>query len=273
MNVLQTVASTSLIEPDDAQQHLYLVSKAQANTCISVASLSRARSMSNEEPNKGDEVAWNWGSSHIEGEVVEKTDKKITKEIKGKPITKNGEPENPAYFVKQTKKKGNPVVKKASELELLESKGDDADDKQEADEEEDMEASTKKGAKGKSAAKGKDDEKDNKDTSKAGKQSNKKSDKADEEAEKADGKKSAKGKDASKSKGKKAAAGDKHERDEEEEEAADNNDADEGEEKADSKGKGKKAEPKQKKVKKTPPPTNQHVKTRAQVERKKKQAS
>ena len=62
--------------------------------------------MPNEEPKVGDEVAWNWGSSHIEGEVVEKTDKKITKEIKGKPITKNGEKDNPAYFVKQTKKKG-----------------------------------------------------------------------------------------------------------------------------------------------------------------------
>ena len=59
-----------------------------------------------QEPKVGDEVAWNWGSSHIEGEVVEKTDKKITKEIKGKPITKNGEKDNPAYFVKQTKKKG-----------------------------------------------------------------------------------------------------------------------------------------------------------------------
>lgn len=63
-------------------------------------------SMSDEEPQVGDEVAWNWGSSHIEGEVIEKTDKKLTKEIKGKPITKNGEKDNPAYFVKQTKKKG-----------------------------------------------------------------------------------------------------------------------------------------------------------------------
>ena len=63
-------------------------------------------SMSDPEPKVGDEVAWNWGSSHIEGEVVEKTDKKITKQIKGKPITKNGEKGNPAYFVKQTQKKG-----------------------------------------------------------------------------------------------------------------------------------------------------------------------
>lgn len=63
--------------------------------------------MSDEEPKVGDEVAWNWGSSHIEGEVVEKTEKKLTKEIKGKPITKNGEKGNPAYFVKQTKKKGS----------------------------------------------------------------------------------------------------------------------------------------------------------------------
>lgn len=62
--------------------------------------------MSDPEPKVGDEVEWKWGSSHIEGEVVEKTDKKITKQIKGKPITKNGEKDNPAYFVKQTQKKG-----------------------------------------------------------------------------------------------------------------------------------------------------------------------
>ena len=62
--------------------------------------------MSDEEPKVGDKVAWNWGSSHIEGEVVEKSDKKLTKKIKGKPITKNGEQDNPAYFVKQTQKKG-----------------------------------------------------------------------------------------------------------------------------------------------------------------------
>ena len=58
------------------------------------------------EPHVGDEVAWNWGSSHIEGEVAEKTTDKLTKQIKGKPITKNGEPDNPAYFVKQTQKSG-----------------------------------------------------------------------------------------------------------------------------------------------------------------------
>ena len=63
-------------------------------------------SMPDEEPEVGDTVAWNWGSSHIEGEVVEKSDKDITKQIKGKTITKHGEESNPAYFVKQTQKKG-----------------------------------------------------------------------------------------------------------------------------------------------------------------------
>ena len=67
--------------------------------------------MSDEEPKVGDEVAWNWGSSHIEGQVVEKTDKKLTKKIKGKLITKNGEKDNPAYFIKQTKKKGSCLCK------------------------------------------------------------------------------------------------------------------------------------------------------------------
>lgn len=63
--------------------------------------------MSDEEPKVGDEVAWKWGSSKIEGEVAEKTEGKLTKQIKSKPITKNGEKDNPAYFVKQTQKKGN----------------------------------------------------------------------------------------------------------------------------------------------------------------------
>ena len=62
--------------------------------------------MGEPEPQVGDEVAWNWGSSHIEGEVAEKKTDKMTKKIKGKDITKNGESDNPAYFVKQTQKSG-----------------------------------------------------------------------------------------------------------------------------------------------------------------------
>ena len=49
-------------------------------------------------------MAWNWGSSHIEGVVKEKSEEKMTKTSKGKQITRNGEPDNPAYFVEQTKK-------------------------------------------------------------------------------------------------------------------------------------------------------------------------
>ena len=62
--------------------------------------------MGEPEPKVGDKVAWNWGSSSIQGEVVEQSTGKMTKEIKNKPITKNGEKDNPAYFVKQTQKSG-----------------------------------------------------------------------------------------------------------------------------------------------------------------------
>jgi hypothetical protein len=79
--------------------------------------------MADGTPEVGDKVAWNWGRSHIEGVVKEKSEDKMTKTSKGKQITRNGEPDNPAYFVEQTKK-GNPVVKKASELEVLDSAGD-----------------------------------------------------------------------------------------------------------------------------------------------------
>lgn len=101
--------------------------------------------MTGEDLKKGDEAAWNWGGSSIKGEVTAKKvcadwlltfvvaadatsapdaqhlflkivssqDDKMTIESKGKPITKDGEPGNPA--VKVERSKGNPVVKKASQ--------------------------------------------------------------------------------------------------------------------------------------------------------------
>ena len=47
-------------------------------------------------------MGWNWGSSTVTGEVAEKKENgKMTKESKGKPITKNASKDNPAYFVQR----------------------------------------------------------------------------------------------------------------------------------------------------------------------------
>lgn len=64
-------------------------------------------------------VAWNWGGGAPEGEVVDKKeegDVSITSK-RGNTIKKNAEPENPAIHVGRS---GNDVVKKASELEVVE---------------------------------------------------------------------------------------------------------------------------------------------------------
>lgn len=64
-------------------------------------------------------VAWNWGGGAPEGEVVDKKEEgevAITSK-RGNTIKKNAEPENPAVHVGRS---GNDVVKRASELEVVE---------------------------------------------------------------------------------------------------------------------------------------------------------
>ncbi|KAJ3018597.1 hypothetical protein HKX48_002792 [Thoreauomyces humboldtii] len=65
---------------------------------------------------EGSKVAWNWGSGHVKGEVIEVTEGKVTKEIAGKTISRNGTEDNPAVYIEH---KGNNVLKKASELHVL----------------------------------------------------------------------------------------------------------------------------------------------------------
>ena len=52
-------------------------------------------------------------AQHLFLKIVSSQEDKMTIESKGKPITKDGEPGNPA--VKVERSKGNPVVKKASQ--------------------------------------------------------------------------------------------------------------------------------------------------------------
>ncbi|KAI9097158.1 hypothetical protein DFS34DRAFT_694560 [Phlyctochytrium arcticum] len=70
---------------------------------------------------EGDKVAWNWGSAHVEGNVAEISDGTIEKDIKGKHITRQGSEDNPALYIERKGQKNpTPVVKKASEVHVLE---------------------------------------------------------------------------------------------------------------------------------------------------------
>ncbi|KAI8824186.1 uncharacterized protein EV422DRAFT_519225 [Fimicolochytrium jonesii] len=75
--------------------------------------------VSGNEIEKGTHVAWNWGNAHAQGHVKEISEEKLEKTIKGKHITRNGTEDNPALFIENDKKGGNPVVKKASEVHVI----------------------------------------------------------------------------------------------------------------------------------------------------------
>jgi len=83
----------------------------------------------NKDMKPGDTAAWNWGGSSIEGQVTEKHTEKATIESKGKPITRKGEPDNPAFKVERKGK--NPVIKKGSELHKTGSADNDEEEEEE----------------------------------------------------------------------------------------------------------------------------------------------
>lgn len=64
---------------------------------------------------KGTLVQWNWGSGKAEGKVIETYTKTITKTIKGTEITRKGEHDNKALYIKQ--KDGDHVLKSENEVE------------------------------------------------------------------------------------------------------------------------------------------------------------
>lgn len=64
---------------------------------------------------KGDKVHWNWGKSQAEGTIKEKSEKTITKKIKGTEVKRKASKEEPAYIIEQ--KNGTGVVKSESELQ------------------------------------------------------------------------------------------------------------------------------------------------------------
>lgn len=63
---------------------------------------------------KGDKVHWNWGKSQAEGTIKEKTEKAVSKKIKGTVVKRKASKEEPAYIIEQ--KNGNEVIKSESEL-------------------------------------------------------------------------------------------------------------------------------------------------------------
>lgn len=65
----------------------------------------------------GSKVTWKWGKGTATGIVKDTFDRKISTEIKGSKITRNGEPGNKALFIQQ--ENGNEVLKLESEVEHL----------------------------------------------------------------------------------------------------------------------------------------------------------
>jgi hypothetical protein len=64
---------------------------------------------------KGSTVSWKWGSSKAEGKVSEVHKEKVTRQIKGEKITRNGTDKDPAYVIEQDD--GTRVLKLKSEVE------------------------------------------------------------------------------------------------------------------------------------------------------------
>ena len=63
---------------------------------------------------KGTSVKWKWGNGYATGKVIETYKSSITKTIKGSSVTRNGEQDNKALFIKQND--GDTVLKLESEV-------------------------------------------------------------------------------------------------------------------------------------------------------------
>lgn len=63
---------------------------------------------------KGSKVTWKWGSSTAEGKVAEIHREKVTRQIKGEKITRDGSKDDPAYLIEQ--EDGGKVLKLKSEV-------------------------------------------------------------------------------------------------------------------------------------------------------------
>jgi len=62
----------------------------------------------------GTQVKWNWGNGTAKGKVEKTYTKSITRKIKGTEVTRNGEENNKALYIKQDD--GDFVLKLESEV-------------------------------------------------------------------------------------------------------------------------------------------------------------
>jgi hypothetical protein len=65
--------------------------------------------------NKGDKVRWTWGQGEATGTIEDIFERRVTRRIKGKSITRNGSPDQPAILIRQDD--GDRVLKLQSEVE------------------------------------------------------------------------------------------------------------------------------------------------------------
>ena len=63
----------------------------------------------------GTTVFWKWGTGHATGKIIEIFHDKVTFELKGARITRNGSADNPALLIEQAD--GDRVLKLSSEVE------------------------------------------------------------------------------------------------------------------------------------------------------------
>ncbi len=62
----------------------------------------------------GEQVRWRWGEHMAEGKVAKVFTERVEQTINGTRVVRNGEPDNPAYLIRQ--ESGAEVLKKHSEL-------------------------------------------------------------------------------------------------------------------------------------------------------------
>lgn len=63
----------------------------------------------------GEEVRWYWGAGIAHGTVESRFEKRVSRTIKVKRITRNGTPDNPAYLIRQ--QDDGRMLKRGSEIE------------------------------------------------------------------------------------------------------------------------------------------------------------
>ena len=66
---------------------------------------------------QGSAVKWKFGAGEAIGTVLEVIEKRVSRTLKGKRITRNGTADNPAVLLEQTD--GDRVLKLSSELESV----------------------------------------------------------------------------------------------------------------------------------------------------------